>query len=160
MIIFIIPRMYPWLYSDCDSSLWICMDCSKLCLLYLIIIALRATGKISLLLLTMLPSWNKVITYLLTYNNAVYQVIYEIELVFERKICIHTDGSSSNISWAHAYPDLPLLFLNYILLKSRDETHFPAEWHEWKRQYDCWRSPTRLPFLFTPFSVGFVLLNL
>jgi hypothetical protein len=28
---------------------------------------LRATGKISLLLLTVLPSWNKDITYLLTY---------------------------------------------------------------------------------------------
>ena len=28
---------------------------------------MRATGKISLLLLTVLPSWNKVITYLLTY---------------------------------------------------------------------------------------------
>ena len=58
--------MYPWLYSDCDISLWICMHCLKLCLLYLIIIVLRATGKISLLSLTMLPSWNKVITYLLT----------------------------------------------------------------------------------------------
>jgi hypothetical protein len=67
MIIFIIPRIYPWLYSDCDISLWICMYCLKLYLLYLIIIVLRATGKISLLLLTVLPSWNKVITYLLTY---------------------------------------------------------------------------------------------
>jgi hypothetical protein len=67
MIIFIIPRMYPWLYSDCDISSWMCMYCLKLYLLYLIIIVLRATGKISLLLLTVLPSWNKVITYLLTY---------------------------------------------------------------------------------------------
>jgi hypothetical protein len=33
----------------------------------LIIIILRATGKIRLLLLSVLPSWNKVITYLLTY---------------------------------------------------------------------------------------------
>ena len=40
--------------------------CLKLYLLYLIIIVSRATGKISLLLLTVLPSWNKVITYLLT----------------------------------------------------------------------------------------------
>ena len=66
-----------WLYSlyqgfildytqDCDISLWICMYCLKLYLLYLIIIVLRATGKISLLLLIVLPSWNKVITYLLT----------------------------------------------------------------------------------------------
>ena len=67
MITFIIPRIYPWLYSDCDISSWICMPCLKLYLLYLIIIVLRATGKISLLLLTVLPSWNKVITYLLTY---------------------------------------------------------------------------------------------
>jgi hypothetical protein len=42
------------------------MYCLKLYVLYLIIIVLRATGKISLLLLTVLPSWNKVITYLLT----------------------------------------------------------------------------------------------
>jgi hypothetical protein len=69
MIIFIIPRIYPWLYSDCDILLWICMYCLKLYLLYLIIIVLRATGKISLLLLTVLPSWNKVITYLLWPNN-------------------------------------------------------------------------------------------
>ena len=40
--------------------------CLKLYLLYLIIIVSRDTGKISLLLLTVLPSWNKVITYLLT----------------------------------------------------------------------------------------------
>jgi hypothetical protein len=33
---------------------------------------LRATGKISLLLLTVLPSWNKVITYLLTYLLTYY----------------------------------------------------------------------------------------
>jgi hypothetical protein len=66
MIIFIIPMIYPWLYSDWDISLWICMYCLKLYLLYLIIIVLRATWKISLLLLTVLPSWNKVITYLLS----------------------------------------------------------------------------------------------
>jgi hypothetical protein len=62
--------------SDCDISLWICMYCLKLYLLYLIIIALRVTGKISLLLLTVLPSWNKVITYLLTYL---------LTIVFSRK---------------------------------------------------------------------------
>ena len=45
------------------------MYCLKLYLLYLIIIALRATGKISLLLLTVLLSWNKVITYLLNNEN-------------------------------------------------------------------------------------------
>jgi hypothetical protein len=50
MIIFIIPRIYPWLYSDCDISSWICMYCLKLYLLYLIIIVLRVTGKISLFL--------------------------------------------------------------------------------------------------------------
>jgi hypothetical protein len=38
----------------------------KLYFLFLIIIVLRATGKISLLLLTVLPSWNKVITCSLT----------------------------------------------------------------------------------------------
>ena len=43
------------------------MYCLKLYLLYLSIIVLMATGKISLLLLTVLTSWNKVITYLLTY---------------------------------------------------------------------------------------------
>jgi uncharacterized membrane protein YobD (UPF0266 family) len=58
--------LYP-LYSDCDILLWICMYCLKLYLLYLIIIVSRATGKISLLLLTVLPSWNKVISYLFTY---------------------------------------------------------------------------------------------
>jgi hypothetical protein len=36
MIIFIIPSIYPWLYSDCDISLWICIYCLKLYLLYLI----------------------------------------------------------------------------------------------------------------------------
>jgi hypothetical protein len=40
----------------------------KIHLLFRIIpLILRATGKISSLLLTVLPSWNKVITYLLTY---------------------------------------------------------------------------------------------
>ena len=41
---------------------WIVWNC--ICCTYLIIIVLRATGKISLLLLTVLPSWNKVISYL------------------------------------------------------------------------------------------------
>ena len=75
MIIFFIPRIYPWLYSDCDISLWICMYCLKLYLLYLIIIVLRATGKISLLLVTVLPSWNKSITYLLTYLLTILKTI-------------------------------------------------------------------------------------
>jgi hypothetical protein len=56
-----------YIQSNSDISLWICMYCLKLYLLYLIIIVLRATEKISLLLLTVLPSWNKVITYLLTW---------------------------------------------------------------------------------------------
>jgi hypothetical protein len=53
------------LNSDCDILLWICMYCLKWYLLYFIIIVLRTTGKISLLLLTVVPSWNKVISYLL-----------------------------------------------------------------------------------------------
>ena len=72
MIIFIIPRIYPWLYSDCDISLWICMYCLKLNLLYLINIVLRVTWKISLLLLTVIHSWNKVITYFNTYLLTYY----------------------------------------------------------------------------------------
>jgi hypothetical protein len=44
------------------------MYCLKLYLLCLIIIVLRATGKINLLLLTVLPSWNKVITYFASKN--------------------------------------------------------------------------------------------
>ena len=43
------------------------MYCLKLYLLYLINIVLKTTWNISLLLLTVLPSWNKAITYLLTY---------------------------------------------------------------------------------------------
>ena len=60
-----------WTHEDTKDlslilRLWICMYCLKLYLLYLIIIVLRATGKINLLLLTVLPFWNKVIrpTYL------------------------------------------------------------------------------------------------
>ena len=37
----LLPRIYPWLYTDCDISLWICMYCLKLYLLYLIIIVMN-----------------------------------------------------------------------------------------------------------------------
>ena len=47
--------------------------------LYLIINVLRATGKIRLLLLTVLTSWNKVITYLLT--NVHYNMTRETDFM-------------------------------------------------------------------------------
>jgi hypothetical protein len=81
----------------CDILLWICMYCLKLYLLYLIIIALRATGKISLLLLTVLPSWNKSITYLLTYlltynfeDNHILLLLLQSTycLLYQKYLCI------------------------------------------------------------------------
>ena len=72
--------------SDCDISLWICMYCLKLYLLYLIIIALRATGKIILLLLTVLLSWNKVITYLLNNKNEQRESLNMILLSFNENV--------------------------------------------------------------------------
>ena len=45
---------------------YVCIVWNCICCIWFTIIVLRDTGKISLLLLTVLPSWNKVITYLLT----------------------------------------------------------------------------------------------
>ena len=45
---------------------YVCIVWNCICCIWFIIV-LRDTGNISLLLLTVLPSWNKVITYLLTY---------------------------------------------------------------------------------------------
>ena len=61
---------------------------------YLIIIVLRATGKIRLLLLTVLPSWNKVITCLLTYLLS-FAFLYIVECYIEMKyvmIIVQTDN--------------------------------------------------------------------
>jgi hypothetical protein len=83
--------------SDCDISLWICMYCLKLYLLYLIIIVLRATGKISLLLLTVLPSWNKVITYLLMQHAKLFAYVNNIQITYKMYSAGQTVPSTAQI---------------------------------------------------------------
>ena len=69
------------------------MYCLKLYLLYLIIIVFRVTGKISLLLLTVLPSSNTVITYLLThFLNTTIIRCKQWTTIFDVGLCVGGGG--------------------------------------------------------------------